>query len=197
MRFRSTCQSKTFLILSFPHTHPLHAQIVHLSTTVASNDAKEKKLADHCALPLTQSLRWPARGCIWSPLWVSPWQAGLHSSVCYLDPYLHLLSGTGWRHSSGFLHGLDNNELWGAAQRGICPQPCPVFRRGLLPVNDFHSPHQAFLSCWSPSDAMRTIRYGTFEFSPVNAANSAVRWRKACPLKSDQRLKLVRSSRPV
>lgn len=29
----------------------------HLPTTVSSNDVKEKKLANHCVLPLTESLR--------------------------------------------------------------------------------------------------------------------------------------------
>lgn len=42
---------------------PTHTQIhtlapdFHLSTTVPSNDAEEKKLADHCTLLLTESLR--------------------------------------------------------------------------------------------------------------------------------------------
>lgn len=156
-RFSSVCQSHHCVLhqsytplaniktSSLLPTNPLHTHTKWPDSSFVHDGAikwcQRKEISRPLRAPFDPVIKVAGAEMHLKPLCASPWHAGLHSSVCYLDPYLLLLSGTGWGHSSGFLHGLDNNEQWGAAQWAIRPQPCPVFRRGLLPLNDFHSPH--------------------------------------------------------
>ena len=110
----------------------------------------------------------------------------MHSSVCYLDPYLHLLSETGWKHSSGFLHGPDNNERWGAAQRGIYPSPAlPRLQKegrgeftaceseNLTPLHTEPS-CPADLTPTAPEAAQSSGRDAACTFSPSEASKSPI-----------------------